>query len=235
MYKPPEWDPGTRTDIIQFDPVADAAELSKHIQMGESISTTTCSRVLSVIQTYWDCFCEDGARRPILGYEFSIDTGGSPPVCCSKVRYRPHESKIIVKQLDALLHNKWIRECGGPWGSTIVLPPKPYQETINDIEAFVWRLCVSYHKLNTVTLPFEYPIPRCDDAIEDLGDGAGRLHFISLDARQGYHQVSVRLCDQEKLAFFGSDGKKYTFTVMPFGPRNAPAFYTAMMRQFQEE
>eukprot|EP00978_Attheya_sp_CCMP212_P015878 scaffold41044_cov68-Attheya_sp.AAC.3 len=95
------------------------------------------------------------------------------------------------------------------WPLGINYCPSPQTSSrnhFNDIEAFVCWLCVSYRKLNTVTLPFEYPIPRCDDAIEDLGDGAGRLHFISLDARQGYHQVSVRLCDQEKLAFFGPDG-----------------------------
>jgi hypothetical protein len=45
----------------------------------------------------------------------------------------------------------------------------------------------------------------------------------------------VRLTDQEKLAFFGPDHKKYTFQVMPFGPRNAPAFYTAMMGIFRDE
>ena len=29
--------------------------------------------------------------------------------------------------------------------------------------------------------------------------------------------------------------KKYTYTVLPFGPVNAPSFYTAMIRQFQAE
>jgi hypothetical protein len=63
----------------------------------------------------------------------------------------------------------------------------------------------------------------------------GRLWFISLDARQGYHQIRVRLADREKLAFFAPDGKKYTFKVMPFGPTNAPGIYTAMMRKMQDE
>ena len=96
-------------------------------------------------------------------------------------------------------------------------------------------MCVSYRHLNQVTLPFEYPIPRCDDAIDNFGDSAGHLHFISLYNKTGYHQISVRDKDQEKLAFFGPDHKKYTFTVTPFGPRNAPAFYTCMMRVFQDK
>ena len=96
-------------------------------------------------------------------------------------------------------------------------------------------MCISYRGLNKITNPFEYPISRCDVVIEDLGDGSGVIYFICLDAAQGYHQVRVRACDMEKLAFFAPNGKKYTFTVMPFGPRNAPTFYTLITRIIQEE
>jgi hypothetical protein len=97
-------------------------------------------------------------------------------------------------------------------------------------------MCVSYCKLNSVTLPFAYPIPRCNDAIDDFGGSVGQLWFISLDAHQGYHQIRVCLADREKLALFVPDGKKkYTFKVMPFGPTNVPGIYTAMMQKMQDE
>ena len=100
---------------------------------------------------------------------------------------------------------------------------------------FIWRLCISYRALNHITKPFQFPIPRCDDSIYLLGNDSGRIFIITLDARQGYHQIPVRFCDQEKLAFFGPDDFKYCFTVIPFEPTNAPTFYTAMMRNFKEE
>ena len=59
--------------------------------------------------------------------------------------------------------------------------------------------------------------------------------IITVDAKQGYHQVSVSSIDREKLAFFATDHKKYTFKVMLFGPTNAPTFYTCMMGDFQRE
>ena len=96
-------------------------------------------------------------------------------------------------------------------------------------------MCVSYRRLNAVTKPFQFPIPRCDDAIAILGCGAAMLWIITLDARQGYHQVAVRPSDREKLAFFGPDDLKYCFTVMPFGPTNDPSFYSAMMKDFKTE
>ena len=141
-----------------------------------------------------------------------------------------------MEHITALLTCNWIEECGGPWGSLIVLAPKPHQEHITSINDFVWRMCVSYRPLNAVTKPFTYPIPLCDNAVSVFGMNSSEpLHFISLDAKQGYHQISVKASDKEKLAFFAPNRKKYTFNVMPFGPTNAPAFYTCMMYKFQSE
>ena len=140
-----------------------------------------------------------------------------------------------MKQIISLLKNDWIEECAGPWGSMIVLAVKPHQENITDITKFIWRMCVSYRKLNSVTKPFEYPIPRCNDAITIIMVGSTVMWIITVDARQGYHQVSVNSIDREKLSFFAPDHKKYTFKVMPFGPTNTPTFYTFMMGNFQRE
>lgn len=96
-------------------------------------------------------------------------------------------------------------------------------------------MCVSYRKLNSITKPFEYLIPRCGDAISVLMIDGDEIWIITVDACQGYHQVVVRKVDQEKLAFFTPNHKKYTWNVMLFGPTNAPAYYTAMMNVFQTE
>ena len=158
-------------------------------------------------------------------------------MCCRKPRYGPHESKIIMTQIQVLLANNdgWIRPCYEPWGFSIVLAAKPHQEQVTNIDEFVWCMCVSYRQLNQVTLQFEYLIPRCNDAINNFSDSNGRLYFISLDNKTGYHQIGVCCADQTKLASFGPDRKKYTFSMMPFGPRNAPAFYTCMMLIFRGE
>lgn len=223
-----------RTDLQIWDDKF-LPELQSNLRVGVDATPEIQDRIVSIIKTNWDSFFEAGTRRPILGFEFCIDTGGAAPICCRQPCYGPHESKIIQQQVDALLADGLIRECKGPWGSSIVLAPKPHQEDVMDISKFKWRMCVSYRALNSKTLPFEYPIPRCIDAIENLGDASGRLYFISLDARQGFHQILVHLEDQDKLAFFAPDGKKYTFVVMPFGPRNGPATYTAMMRKLKDE
>ena len=105
----------------------------------------------------------------------------------------------------------WIFDCEGAWGFLLLLVPKPHQEECTDISDFVWHLCVSYHPLNGATKSFEYPIPWCSNSIEDFGDFSGKICFISLDARSGYHQIRVLKIDQEKSAFFTPDGKKEDF------------------------
>ena len=104
-----------------------------------------------------------------------------------------------MEQITQLLSNKWIDRYEGPWGSMIVLAPKPHQENIVNVADFIWRMCVSYRRLNAITKPFQFPIPRCDNAIIILGDGVGSIWIISLDTRQGYHQITVRQSDREKL------------------------------------
>ena len=117
----------------------------------------------------------------------------------------------------------------------IVMAVKPHQESINYIGTFVWCMCVSYCGLNKITKLYECPIPRCNMAITIIELGSTGIYFIKVDAKQGYHQVAVRACDVEKLAFFGPDNKTYGFTVMPFGLVNAPPIYIFMMGVFKME
>ena len=93
-----------------------------------------------------------------------------------------------MEQTISLLTNDWIEECGGAWGSIIVLAAKLHQEHIDNIKKLLWRMCVSYRSLNRMTNSFEYPIPRCDDAISIFQVGSSIIWIITADARQGYQQ-----------------------------------------------
>ena len=141
-----------------------------------------------------------------------------------------------MKQIAELLKNNWIHECGGSWGSMIVLAAKPHQEDINDTtEIRMENVCVSYPRLNKVTKLYEYSIPHCDMAITIMELGSMGIYFITVDANQVYDQIVVRKYDIDKLTFFGPDNNKYGFTVMLFGTVNAPPFYTCVVGAFKTE
>ena len=221
-----------RTDLVVFDVNSDMKELDSGLVIGSGNSTSSVSRIKSIIIKYLYCFCAQGVCCTILDCEFATDTGVSAPICCRKSRYGPHGKPVIVQQINNLLKNKRIQTCGGSWGGMIVLADKPHQENVYDIIKFVWCICVSYGGWNKVTKINEHSISRYDMAITIIELGSAGIYFITVDAKQGYHQISVRDCNIEKLAFFGPDIQQYSFTVMPFGPINVPPIYTCAMGAF---
>ena len=52
---------------------------------------------------------------------------------------------------------------------------------------YQWRLCVSYQKLNQVNSPFDLPVTRCNDSVQDINTEAN--YFIAVEMDSGYWQV----------------------------------------------
>ena len=127
--------------------------------------------------------------------------------------------------LQHLLNNGLVEPDDGPWGAIIVLAAKPGQENIQWHD-YIWRLCVSYRRLNKVTRTYTFPIPRCDDAVDDIGPNM--IYFISFDLDCGYWQVQLEEASRSKTAFFTPDGK-LRWTVLPMGFLNSHAIFVAMM------
>jgi hypothetical protein len=84
-----------------------------------------------------------------------------------------------------------------------------------------WRMCVDYTDLNKACPMDEYPLPRIDQIV-DSTSGCELLCF--LDAYLGYHQISMRIDDEEKTAFATPFGV-YCYIKMPFSLKNAGSMY----------
>jgi len=153
-----------------------------------------------------------------------IDTGNAHPIAVKKIQYGPKKIPIMRKAISALKKVGHIRQIhDGRWLFKVVLATKPHQEHVVDINDFVWRFCVNYVPLNSVTHIIAYPIPQCDSVVFiEFGNGTWLWLF---DAPSGYHLLAVAKSSQEKLAFQGTDAIKWTYTVMPFGPTNVSATF----------
>ncbi len=180
--------------------------------------------VMNLIKKYWRVFCKEGVTTPVKDYECEIDTVDAKPIACRNATFGPRELPIIEKAIAKLLdldHIEQIYE--GEWLSKPLLAPKPHQENVTNIDDFVWRFCVSYVALNSVTKLITMPIPRCDSAV---GNAFGQSKFRWLtDAVSGYNQIRVAPSSRPKLAFAGPNCSKYTWKVMPFGPVNGPVIF----------
>jgi hypothetical protein len=83
------------------------------------------------------------------------------------------------------------------------------------------RFCVDYRRLNMITVPDTYPLPRMDECIDSLGDA---VVFTNLDCNSGYWKIPVHPGDRDKTTFTSHYGT-YRFLRLPFGLRNAPATF----------
>ena len=169
-------------------------------------------------------FCEEGVTTPVKDYECEIDTGDAKSIRCRNPRFGPLETPLIKKAIAKLVDlGHVIPIHDGQWLSKPLLAAKPHQENVTDIENFVWRFCVNYIPLNSVTKIIAMPIPRCDEAVT-MDFGGSKFRWL-MDAISGYNQIRVAKSSREKLAFAGPYFTKYTYTVMPFGPVNGPVVF----------
>ncbi len=98
------------------------------------------------------------------------------------------------------------------WASPCLLVPK---------SDGTMRFCTDFRKVNSVTKPDSFPLPRMDDCIDQVGPA----RFVSkFDLLKGYWQVPLSDRAREIAAFITPKGL-YSYKVMPFGLRNSPASF----------
>ena len=139
---------GEEFNLATHGPELDQISLS-HLTISQQ------STLKSLLQKDWRIFSKKGVTVPVKDYQCEIDTGNARPVACKNPTFGPLELPIIKKAIEKLLELGHIRQIfDGAWLSKPLLAPKPHQENVTDISNFVWRFCVNYVGLNSVTKVF---------------------------------------------------------------------------------
>ncbi len=88
-----------------------------------------------------------------------------------------------------------------------------------------YRFCTDFRKVNAVTKPDSFPLPRMEDCV----DRVGSARFVTkLDLLKGYWQVPLTAHAAEISAFVTPD-YFLQYSVLAFGMRNAPATFQRLM------
>ena len=146
-----------------------------------------------------------------------IDTGSARPMRSLPRRQPPATEEIIRESCETMLADGTISRSQGSWASPVVMIKKPDGSM---------RFCVDYSRLNAVTKPDSYPLPRQDVCLEGL---SGSTWFSSLDLMSGYWQIPMDQDSREKTGFSTKSHGLLQFNVMPFGLTNAPAAFQRAM------
>ena len=149
---------------------------------------------------------------------FKINTGDATPISQRQYMTANSLKKAVEDEINWMLERGFIEESCAEWSSPIVTVRKPNGKI---------RVCVDYRKLNAVTTPIPFYMPR----IEEVLEATGQATVISkMDLSKGYYQVKVCPEDRDKTTFVCHRGK-FKFTRMPFGVCNAPAIFQTLMEK----
>jgi hypothetical protein len=101
-----------------------------------------------------------------------------------------------------------VRQSNIPWASPLHMVSK---------QGGTWRPCGDYPLLNSVRVLDTYSIP---NMLDFATRAEGCTHFLKIDLKKGYHQVSMNTADITKTAITTLFGL-FEFTCMTFGMWNA--------------
>jgi hypothetical protein len=148
--------------------------------------------------------------------EHKIVTTTENPVASKPTRAPFKYKEELRKHIDRLSRCGVMVDSDTPWLSNIVLVVKKDGSL---------RPCIDFRKLNAVTVPDHYPLPRLEDILTKVG---GCHYYSSLDLSSGYLQLRLEKEASRKCGVITED-KTYQMTHLPFGLKNATSAFARTM------
>ena len=217
---------GDDGDVVRLKAVAASDVTNRKRKLGELLAEAgpelpgqERDQLHTLLLTNHEAFAvEEGERGETDLVQMTIDTGDSSPKH-QPVRRMPFAVRQqVAEQLKNMQEQGVITHSHSPWASPVVLVRKKDGSV---------RFCIDYRSLNLVTKADQFPIPRIDDLLDQLGKAK---YFSTLDLASGYWQVQMHPDSVEKTAFITHQGL-FEFNVMPFGLRNAPSVFQRLMQR----
>lgn len=178
------------------------------------LSESERTNIIELVSSFPTLFSDVPTRTSAI--EHDIDVGMAQPVKQHAYRVNPIKRKLLQKEVNYLLDHNLAEPSFSSWSSPCILVSKSDNS---------YRFCTDYRKLNSLTKPDCYPLPRIDDCV----DRVGSAQFVSkFDLLKGYWQVPLTSRAKELSAFVTPDSF-LQYTVMPFGVRNAPATFQRLV------
>lgn len=180
------------------------------------LNPTQTQEITELLHEFLVLFSDVPSQTDVL--EHDINVGDAEPIRQRFYRVPVEKREVLEKEVQYLLDNGLAEPSFSSWSSPCLLVKK---------SDGTFRFCTDYRKLNAVTKPDSFPLPRIEDCIDQVG----AAKFVTkLDLLKGYWQVLLTERAREMSAFITHNGL-FSYRVMSFGLRNAPASFQRLMNR----
>lgn len=183
----------------------------------EHLDETQARELKSLLSDFESVFSDRPGTTTLITHQIELQPGARP-VHQSPYRLHPEKLKAVNAEISQLLKDGIIEESESPWAAPIVVVPKPDGSN---------RLCTDFRKLNAVTIPDPFPMPRIDMLIDKVG---GAKFLTKLDMTKGYWQIPLAPSAIPLTGFVTSHGH-FQWKYMSFGLRNAPSTFSRLVKK----
>lgn len=209
--------------INDVNTMTEPNEIPEHLRDLIETASKDCSpeekhRLVNMLSRYHDVFSkndDDVGLTNMVEHEIPI-MPGTRPIKQPVRRLGIEKEKEVDAQVKSLLDKNLIQPAQSAWSSPVVLVKRKDGK---------WRFCIDYRRLNAVTQPDVFPLPRIDESLEAL---SGSKYFSTLDLISGYWQVPLSKEAKDKSTFITRNGL-WSWNVLPFGLTSAPATFQRLM------
>lgn len=203
-------DLGPKSAILPDPTVYPSARMTELLDIGD-LPTHLKPKAWQMLQKHVKAFGFDG-RLGHYPSKVQVRTKeGITPISLPMYGSSPAKRAIIDEQVDKWFEQGVIEPSKSPWGAPVVIAYRNGKP----------RFCVDYRRLNAMTIPDKFPLPRQSEILASL---SGAQVLSSLDALSGFTQLEMDPDHKEKTAFRTHRGL-FQFKRMPFGLRNGPSIF----------
>lgn len=146
----------------------------------------------SLISEFFSLFSDTPTCTNVI--EHDIDIQGARPVRQRFYRVPLEKRKSMEASVQYLLDNGLAKPSYSSWSSPCLLVKKSDD---------TYRFCTDYRKVNALTKPDSFALPRIEDCVDQVGSAR---YFSKFDLLKGYYQVPLTPRAQEVSAFITPSG-----------------------------
>ncbi len=204
------------SDVVLQPRLKNSESLAKLDSLLGQVEGNRQGQLVDLIKSYPGLFGDTPTCTNLI--EHDVDVGDAKPIAQRFYRVSPEKRKILESEVDYMLVNGLAVPSTSSWSSPCLLVSKPDG---------TFRPCTDFRKINAVTKPDSFPLPRMEDCVDQVGSAR---YVSKFDLLKGYWQVPLSVRAREICSFVTPSGL-YSYTVMPFGLRNAPATFQRLMNK----